>query len=453
MLNVSENKIGEKIKKESYGSFSMVKDYRAIKIFSRILISSLLVFLIVLFLPWTQTIRSKGYITTLKPDQRPQTINSIIAGKIEKWFVKEGDFVKKGDTILYISEVKDKYFDPGLLDNTESQINAKKQSVKSYSGKASSLDNQIDALLKTKDLKVQTAQNYYIQTQLKVKSDSINLQAAQTNYEIAKKQFERQEQLYKSGLKSLTDFEGKKMKLQQAEAKLISAQNKLLTSKNALINAKFNIDAIANQYRDKLSKAQSDKFSALSSMYDSEALVSKMQNQFMNYSIRKGMYYITAPQDGYITQAIRTGIGEVVKEGEKLVSIMPANYDIAVEMYIDPFDLPLIRLGEKVRFMFDGWPSIVFSGWPNASYGTFGGKIVAIDKFISPNGKYRILVAPDPGDVEWPKELRVGSGATGMAMLNDVPIWYELWRNLNGFPPDYYALEMKEKTSDKKKKK
>jgi adhesin transport system membrane fusion protein len=34
--------------------------------------------------------------------------------------------------------------------------------------------------------------------------------------------------------------------------------------------------------------------------------------------------------------------------------------------------------------------------------------------------------------------LRVGSGAEGIALLNNVPLWYEVWRQLNGFPPDYY---------------
>jgi hypothetical protein len=173
-----------------------------------------------------------------------------------------------------------------------------------------------------------------------------------------------------------------------------------------------------------------------------------MQNQYMNYSVRTGFYYIKAPQNGYITTALRSGIGETVKEGEELVSIMPATYDLAVSMYVRPMDLPLIQIGQHVRFMFDGWPTIVFSGWPNLSFGTFGGQVVAIDNFIGKNGKYRILVAPDEA---WPEGLRVGSGANGMALLQDVPIWYELWRNLNGFPPDYYqaATDTSYQTTEK----
>jgi len=55
------------------------------------------------------------------------------------------------------------------------------------------------------------------------------------------------------------------------------------------------------------------------------------------------------------------------------------------------------------------------------------------------------LVAEDVNDKPWPKLLRMGGGANGIALLKDVPIYYELWRNINGFPPEYYQVEKKEK--------
>ena len=207
-----------------------------------------------------------------------------------------------------------------------------------------------------------------------------------------------------------------------------------------MLNAEAELADIENKYKNDISKAESEKFTALSSMYEAEGTVTKMQNEYANYAIRSGMYYVRAPQAGYVTKAKRSGIGETVKEGEALVSIMPAQIDLAVAMYVNPMDLPLVRRGQHVQFMFDGWPTIFFSGWPNLSYGTFPGKVVAIDQFISNNGKYRVLVAPKD-ETPWPGELRVGSGAQGIALLKEVPIWYELWRNLNGFPPDYYQEE------------
>ena len=205
-----------------------------------------------------------------------------------------------------------------------------------------------------------------------------------------------------------------------------------------MINARVEINRVKAEYTDKISKAESDKFTAQSNRFDSEAQVTKLENEFANYEIRSDMYFIRAPQSGFINKAIQAGIGETFKEGDRLVGIMPADYLVAVETYVEPIDLPLIQLGEKVRIQFDGWPAIVFSGWPNLSYGTFGGEVVAVETFISENGKYRVLLAPDPHDPDWPEDIRVGSGANTIALLDDVPIWFEIWRQLNGFPPNYY---------------
>ncbi|MFD2586497.1 HlyD family secretion protein [Croceitalea marina] len=441
MLNISPNKLNEKVDLLRFKAAQKVFHKRHYKQFNRFLLAFSLLGIIVLFLPWTQNITGKGYLTTLTPDQRPQTIQSPIPGRIEKWYVREGDFVQKGDTILFFSEIKNEYFDPNLVERTGQQIKAKEMSVTSYQGKVKALNNQIGALANERSLKLQQAKNKLLQSKYKVQSDSIDLEAAKTNIAIAERQYDRTVQLQSEGLKAVTDVEEKRLKLQETQAKLISQQNKLLASKNEVINAEVEINRVQASYTDKISKAQSDMYTAQSNQFDSEAQVTKLENEFTNYSMRNDMYYIKAPQTGYINRAIQGGLGETFKEGDKLVGIMPANYDMAVETYVEPIDLPLVHLGEKVRIQFDGWPAIVFSGWPNASYGTYGGTVIAIETFISDNGRYRILLAPDKEDHPWPKDLRVGSGANTIALLEDVPIWFELWRQLNGFPPNYYQPE------------
>lgn len=450
MLNISPNKLNEKIDLSRYKAAQKVFHKRHYKQFNRFLLAFSIIGLIVLFLPWTQNITGKGYLTTLTPDQRPQTIQSPIPGRIEKWYVREGDFVNKGDTILFISEVKNEYFDPRLVERTGQQIKAKEMSVSSYEGKVKALNTQIGALASERGLKLQQAKNKLLQSKLKVQSDSIDFEASKTNITIAQRQYERTVQLESEGLKAVTDVEQKRLKLQETQAKLISQENKLLASRNEVINAKVEISRVQAEYTDKISKAQSDMFTAQSNQFDSEAQVTKLENEFSNYSIRNDLYYIRAPQNGYINRAIQGGIGETFKEGDKLVGIMPSSIDMAVETYVQPIDLPLVHVGEEVRIQFDGWPAIVFSGWPNVSYGTYGGKVVAIDRFISENGKYRVLLAPDSNDHEWPKDLRAGSGATTIALLEDVPIWFELWRQLNGFPPNYYQPENDMATAKKK---
>ncbi|MBT8187523.1 MAG: HlyD family efflux transporter periplasmic adaptor subunit [Croceitalea sp.] len=441
MLNISQVKLNKKVDLSNFKAGQRVFHRRHYKHFNRFLLAFTIIGLIVLFLPWTQNITARGFLTTLTPDQRPQTIQSPIPGRIEKWYVREGDYVEKGDTILFISEIKNEYFDPNLIERTGQQIKAKEMAVTSYQGKVKALNAQISALSNERGLKLQQAKNKLLQAKLKVQSDSIDLEAAKTNIMIAERQFNRTELLEKEGLKAITDVEEKRLKLQETQAKLISQENKLLASKNEVINAQVEINRVQAEYTDKISKAQSDMFTAQSSQFDSEAQVTKLENEFTNYSIRNDMYYIRAPQNGYINRALQGGIGETFKEGDKLVGIMPSDYDLAVETFVEPIDLPLVHIGEEVRIQFDGWPAIIFSGWPNVSYGTYGGKVVAIETFISPNGKYRILLAPDSDDHPWPKDLRVGSGAFTIALLEDVPIWFELWRQLNGFPPNYYQPE------------
>jgi multidrug resistance efflux pump len=448
MLNISDNKT----KLQSLDRYETVRNLtnrQHHKILNKIIAGVSIIGLVALFLPWTQNISGSGSVTTLKPNQRPQSIQSVISGRIEKWYVQEGDYVKKGDTILFISEIKEDYMDPNLVANTKNQVNAKKQSLQSYGSKVSTLSTQIQSIENEKKLKLEQAQNKIKQSLLKIKSDSMDLLAVKTQLKIANTQYNRSLQLNKEGLKPVTDVEEKRLKLQEVEAKIITQENKFLTSKNEYINAKVEINRIAAEYAEKVSKAESDQFTALSNQYDTEAQVSKLENQYANYSIRNGMYYIKAAQNGYINRTLQSGLGETIKEGTPIATIMPAEYDIAVETFVNPIDLPLLKKGEKVRVWFDGWPTIVFSGWPDMSYGTFGGRVVAIENFISDNGKYRVLIAPDPTEDKWPKQLSIGSGAQTIALLDTVPIWFEIWRTLNGFPPNYYKTE--KKTSKEKK--
>ena len=452
MLNITHNQLNKKIDLSNYKSGKAIMNKRYYKYFNRFLLGASLLILIVLFLPWTQNITGDGLVTTLKPNQRPQTIQSQIPGRIEEWYVQEGDSVKAGDTILRISEIKSEYFDDQLVERTNAQIMAKASSANAYNSKVEALKRQINALENERILKLKQTKNKLLQSQLKVKSDSIDLEAAKTNLTIAERQFNREQTLQDEGLKAVKDVEEKRLKLQETQAKLVSQQNKYLASQNEVINAEIELSRTQAEYADKISKAQSDMFTAQSSQLDTQAQVTKLENTYSNYKKRNSLLYVTAPQSGFINKALVGGVGVTFKEGEELVGIMPSKYELAVETFVKPIDLPLIHVGEKVRVQFDGWPAIIFSGWPNVSYGTYGAKVVAIERFISNNGKYRVLLAPDETDHEWPKAIRVGSGAKTIALLDDVPIWFELWRQINSFPPNYYQPELS-KTAQKKDKK
>ncbi len=438
MLNLSDKRVIFEEYLPDYASLQEVNDQGKPVKKLRLLGFILLGFILFLFVPWTQNVRVPGSVITLYPEQRPQTVQNLIPGRIDKWYIREGDFVREGDTILRIAEIQDAFFDPELIQRTQRQIVAKENAMSNYLQKSEALADQIQALTINKSNRIEQAVNRLEQTRLKVISDSMDVVAARLDEAIAQERYDRINELFKQGLKSLLDLESRKLIVQETQARMISAENRLLASRNEYLNARIELSGVENDFAEKLGKARSERNSALSDYYDADATVTRMQNQLSNFEMRQKNYYITAPQAGYLTKAISVGVGENIAAGAKIISIMPARYDLAAELFVDPVDFPLLKIGNAVRLIFDGWPAIVFSGWPQVSNGTFGGEIVAIDNFISPNGKYRIMVVPDKNDIPWPQDLRFGSGSDGILLFKDVPLWYELWRQLNGFPPDYY---------------
>jgi len=451
MLNISNSSITDKVKKEEYSSLMLVESKLSKKVLRRIIFISFGLVVLVMFLPWTQNVRSNGTITTLEIDQRPQNVHSVIGGRIENWFVTEGDFAEAGDTIVQISEIKDDYLDPNLVVRTQNQLGFKEQSVTVYEGKVRAKGLQIEALSERRGLEKEQAIIKIKQSVLKVQSDSIAYSASRLNYSTAQAQYLRADSLYAKGFKSLVELESREIKLQERESQEIAAQNKYLESQNDLINSRIYLNNVLAKFRTDLAKLDSEKLAAISEKLTAEGDVNKLSNELSNYKIRSGLYFITAPQQGYITKTIQNGIGETIKAGDKLVSISPSQYELAVETYIKPLDLPLMSKGQHVRLQFDGWPAIVFSGWPDVSHGTYGGEIYAIDQFISENGMYRVLVKPDETEYPWPNALRFGGGASNFMLLNNVPIWYELWRQINDFPADFYTHDLVQVKKDDKK--
>ncbi|MCS6895849.1 MAG: HlyD family secretion protein [Bacteroidia bacterium] len=410
-----------------------------------------LLFFVFLFLPWTQNVSTVGQVTSLSPDVRPQTLHAMIPGRILRWYVQEGQRVKAGDTLLLIGEIKDYYLDPNLPQRLQEQLAAKESTAKAQETKIKALRRQIEALVQMRAQSIERAQNTLSQARLRYSADSAAYVAARVEYELTRNQYARQETLYAQGLRSLTDLQIRKQRFQEAEAKLIAAQNRLRTSALDVDNASIQLRVIENDFAEKIAKAESELRSAESYFYDVMASIAKLRNEISNVEVRRGFYAVVAPQDGYIVRAIKTGVGEVIKEGEPLTVFMPLAYRLAAELYVRPLDAALLRTGAKVRLQFDGWPAFIFSGWPRASFGTFGGRVYTIDYVDTGNGFFRVLVEPDPEDKPWPELLRLGGGVRGWFLLNDVPIWYEIWRQINGFPPDLIPQFYKKPSTNQKK--
>ena len=322
MLGITKNKIKEVIPQDRLYSLRSLQTPNAGKIFARWLLAIGLLLLMLMFLPWQQNIHGNGSVTALSPANRPQTVQSIIAGRITKWNFQEGQFVKQGDTLMVIGEIKEKYFDPQFLQRLKEQLEAKSNSVNSKSDKARSLQNQIAALKQVNQTKNDQA--------------LAKLDAAKVKFQNAENQYQRNKKLYEVGNIPLTKFQDMEYKYQGSQAEYL--------------NAKIEVDQVRAEFRDKISKAESDLNNTLAELYESQGDVAKMRNEYANMQIRNQQYHILAPQNGFVVKASKSGLGETIKEGDPVCTIMPDQHDLAVEMYVKAMDVPLISKTEKCAF-------------------------------------------------------------------------------------------------------
>lgn len=63
-----------------------------------------------LLVPWVQTSTGTGSVIALDPRDRVQNITALVPGRVEHWYVTDGELVKKGDPIARIADN-----DPDLL--------------------------------------------------------------------------------------------------------------------------------------------------------------------------------------------------------------------------------------------------------------------------------------------------------------------------------------------------
>ena len=387
------------------------------------------------FLPWQQNIQAVGEVTALDTMARPQQAVATIGGRIVQWYVQEGVHVNAGDPIVALTEAKDAYLDPRVLERAGDQVRQKEAAVEAKRNKASALTRQLRALDSAWVAARVKADNRI--TQLRA-----TLAAARLEDSLATVQLNRTATLVRDGLQSELELEVARQRAQRASALAIEQAAALNTAQAE----RRGVDA---EYAEKIAKVESDRDGTLAEAAEGAAEVAKLQTSRDNLEGRRQLLVVRAPRNGIVVRALRAGVGEVVKEGEAVATIQPDDAKLAVGFMVRARDVPLLRIGDKVRVEFDGWPAVQFSGWPSVAIGTFGGRVAVIDEVASSTGSYRVLVEADPEDMAWPKELRIGSGARGWALLREVTVGFEIWRTLNGFPP---ALPLDAATGGAKQK-
>jgi multidrug resistance efflux pump len=382
-----------------------------------------LCFVAVAFLPWRQFIQGSGRVIAYNPLERTTVIEAPLAGRVQTSHVMEGQYVRQGDLLFELADN-----DPNLLVNLQQQLQLARQRRDAAKERLEALNGQVSELERAMPLGIEAAR--------------ARLDVARVSATTASQQFQRIESLFKDqrGLASQRDFE-----LAQLDRDRTTAD--LARSEVELRRTEVDLRATLNSAMASRDSAKADFASADQAAISLEIEVNQTQNQ-----------KVLAPRDGYIMR-LQVTEGTFLRAGSPLCTLIPQTSEPRVELYVSGNDMPLIQArvsdergnvisyGSPVRLQFEGWPALQLIGWPSLAVGTFGGEVILVDPTDNGQGKFRILVGPRPDVVtrdgkaveirDWPENqwLRQGIRANGWVLLQEVPLWFEIWRQLNGFPP------------------
>jgi multidrug efflux pump subunit AcrA (membrane-fusion protein) len=396
-------------------------------------------FLLLMFVPWTQTITVTGQLSAYSPYERPQDIEAQITARLKKWHVLEGVRVKQGELILELEDIDPSFMAPELLSLLDQQKVALEQTRKASLDRAVQLEKRIGEMENLVKAAVPSAEARVRESENRVRAAEQRIIAAKVAYDTAELNVDRHRQLSTQGLVSQRELEltiqaaiGSKAELKAAEALLKEAQQNMK-------GLSFGKEQVSADVIQQLLHAEAMRAEALAAAATAADQLASISLRLSNATQRRIYSRIVAPIDGTVVKMAQVGAGETVRQGEKLVRISPTSADKAAELVADGIDAPLLNPGRKVRLLFYGIPAIPLPAWPELMAGTFGGVIKVVDQVDDGKGNYRFWVVPDPDDRPWPEQSHVRQGTKVMAwvILNRVPLWYELWRRFNLFPPDY----------------
>lgn len=400
-----------------------------------------------LFVPWQQSAKGTGRVVAFVPQERQQTVTSPVKGiaVLLREGLVEGAWVERGEFLVEIEPNAANLVEQlrGTLADVDAKLTTANTKVDVYGQNVVDFEAAKVAAVAAADELIEAAKAKWNAKQRLVPGYEAKELQARLNYERQKSLYEKGVQSAKEVEKLLKDWDVAQAELAAVKLEVSAAEEEWSAKKNERIQkereAQTKVDYARAMQQDALGQAAT----AQKEKREIEIKLSELER-----------LKIYAPRDGTLFRVNVFERGQMLKEGDELFTIVPDTSERAVELSIAGNDTPLIQLGDHVRLQFEGWPAVQFAGWPSVAVGTFGGEVMTIDPTDDGAGRFRILVQPD-GQVEWPSEryLRQGVRANGWVMLQQVPLGYEVWRQLNGFPPSIAKDEPGGKDSDKKKPK
>lgn len=386
-----------------------------------------LVFLASLFLPWTQTVSMNGVVTMDDPMERPSELYAAENGRLTTWYVREGQEVRAGDTLLLLEEISAEYLDPALLDNMETSQRAKEDANLAYQGKTTALLAQLEQARRGLAPQLRVARQ-------KVRVDSTDWVAYRAAEEVALDQKYRADSLLAIGIISRQVWEGQAMNWQKARAQSQGQRQKYEASQSEYVAKKLELAEKIAKLESSVAEARAAEAGSIESATQARSKTNQIARRISNR-------YVISPRDGVVMELSKKAPGSLIKKEEKILTVVPDYFQLIVLAQCDPNDIPLLASEQGAMLAFDGYPMLPIPGWPEQSVGMFKAQVRFVSSAVGPD-QVNFSIILEPAE-DWPAGLKAGTNTHATLLLGEVPLWFELWRQLNGFPANRITREAK----------
>ena len=376
--------------------------------------------------PWQQSISGTGRVIALSPTERHQILEAPVDGRISQVLVQEGQDVEDEEIVIEIADV-----DPRFMERLQSEADLVKMREQAATARRQSIEDRINSLKRSRELALTAAQARIEMSRDRVRQAEQAVVSAEASAEAAALNLPRTTDLAAQGLKSTRDRELAELEVRRTAAELSRARASLAATSSEVASLladrrkiEQDADASINDAKASESSAQADAAGARADIVRLETRIARQMTQAVRVRRAAVVFRVLAQE------------GQLVKQGDPLIELVPRTTSRAVEIWVDGNDASLITAGRHVRLQFEGWPALQFVGWPQAGRGTFGGQVKLVDVHDDGTGRFRVVVEPSPGEA-WPSPdiLRQGVRANGWILLEQVRAGWEVWRRLNAFPP------------------
>ncbi|MEK3805986.1 HlyD family type I secretion periplasmic adaptor subunit [Bacillus sp. FSL H8-0547] len=365
------------------------------------------IFLLLIFLVAWSYVGKIDIVTTARgtvvPNGNVKQIKSLNSGTVlTDLVIKEGDEVKKGQTLIQLDNTSAKADQTNIIRQLTVTRLEMKLLQEELDGKSFSVEEEYKKVLDDPTIRLLSELRTSNKEQQDIRLQALNITVSQKESqlerarEIKNRLDERLDELkieeaekkkqYEAEEISEMEWESKKDALRNSEDQVIQQEYMIKEAELALDEAKNTVKNLKEEYEKDL----------LSQMNEKERLISQLTQEEVKFTKELALATIISPVDGYISELAQLTSGSVITPNEKIMSIIPKGTELIIEAEIQNKDIGFIEKNQKVFVKMDTYPF--------QKYGQINGTVLYISPDSFKNNKkepyFKVLVKLDKNQLE-----------------------------------------------------